>query len=769
MAVGLLMIGILSDVFSYDKFHKANDRIYRVTSQHEYMGKKDRKPVATTSLLAGKEITQNFAGIEKSVILNRELFGDVTKGDKTIPLIGLWASESFFDLFSFKLIEGNAATVLKEPFSLVLTESSAHKLFGDEDPMGKTVQHFDESFTVTGIMQDVPKFSHIKFEMLASLSTRDVLYKDFARETAWNNIWNTYVYILLAENINPESLKANLQQLSAQYDPTLLNSKIKLSLQPMNTIMISDDYGNQLGPTFGSTTLWIFIAVSVIVILSACFNYTNLSIARAMKRSREVGIRKLVGARKSNVFAQFVIEAVVISLIALAVAFLLFFLLRPHLISLQYDLQKILVLDISLPVIGYFIAFAIIIGVGAGVFPALFFARMDAVNVLKNISSIKLFRNISMRKALIVFQYSISIVFITSTLIIYKQYSHFLAYDLGFTTENILNIEMQGNKADVLNGELSQIPEVKNMSQSNMLPGVGNYWSMPLRYPKLPGDSTNVQFNTVDNNYLTLHNHTFLAGRDFLARPDSAAMIEIIVNESLLKRLSIAANPLDAIGEVLETGREHERVMIIGVVKDFTYGKADEANTPEVMFRQGGTELRYLNINVLANDWPATHAKIKSIWKKIDPIHPFQAKFYSEELEESFNGLEASIKLGGFLAILAISIASLGLLGMIVFTTETRIKEISLRKVLGASEGKLIYLLGKGFFALLLIATLIALPATYFLWNNVLLINMVNHDSIGLPELFGGVIAILLIAAIMIGSQTFKVARTNPAEVLKNE
>lgn len=769
MSVGLLMIGILNDIYSYDKFHVNHDRMYRVTSQHEFMGKKDRKALATTSLLAGKEISENFTGIEKSVVLDRQLFGDVTTTQKTVALGGLWASESFFDFFSFKLIQGNAATVLKAPFSLVLTESSAHKLFGNENAIGKTVEYLDENFTVTGIAQDVPKFSHIKFDMLASLSTREIMYKNLARENAWNNIWNTYVYVQLSENSQAESLRTNLDQLSAKYNPTLEHASVQLSLQPMNSIMISDDYGNQLGPTFGATTLWIFISVSFIVILSACFNYTNLSIARAMKRSREVGIRKLVGARKGNVLAQFVIEAVIISLVALVFAFLLFFLLRPHLISLQYALQKILILDLSYSLIAFFIAFALVIGVCAGLAPAIFFSKIDALNVLKNFSSIKLLRNISLRKTLIVFQYTISIIFITSTLIIYKQYKHFLAYDLGFATENILNIEMQGNKADQLKNELSQLPEVREMAQSNMLPGVGSYWSMPLRYPALPGDSTNVLYNTVDNNYLTLHKHVFLAGSNFSPKTDSATKTDVIVNERLLKRLNIATNPVDAIGEMLEVGREHERVMIIGVVKDFTYGKADTENTQEVMFRQGGTSLKYLNVSVLSTDWSATHAKIESCWKKIDTIHPFEAKFYSDELEESFSGLRASIKLGGFLAVLAICIASLGLLGMIIFTTETRIREISLRKVLGASEVRLIYLLGKGFFVLLLIATAIALPLTYLLWNNVLLINMINHDSIEIPELFGGVIAILFIAAIMIGSQTFKVARTNPADVLKNE
>ncbi len=769
MSVGLLMIGILSDVLSYDKFHNHSDRIYRVTSQREYLDKKDRKPMATTSLLAAQEISENFSGIEKSVILNRTFFGDIITADKTIPLSGLWASESFFDFFSFNLLQGNPATVLKEPFSIVLTESSAQRLFGNDNALGKTVNYLDDLYTVTGVVQDAPKFSHMKFEMLGSLSTRQILYNDLTREHAWDNIWDTYIYVLLPEHTSPKTIYANLNQLSIKYDQTVEHTKIQLLLQPLNNIMISEDYGNQLGPTFGSTTLLIFIAFSLVVILSACFNYTNLSIARALKRAREIGIRKMIGAKKSSVFAQFVIESIMISCIALVFSFLLFFLLRSHLISLQSDLQKILVLNISPQVIGYSVVFAITIGISAGVFPAVFFAKIDAINALKNSASVKLFRSINLRKALIVFQYSISIIFITSTLIMLKQYSYFLAYDLGFSTENILNIKMQGNKSDVLKKELAEISEVKAIAKSTMLPGVGNYWSIPLSYPP-QADSAIVFYNTVDENYLPLHKHLFLAGRNFLTKSDSATETEIIVNESLLKRFNIAnQNPVDAVGEVLELGREHTRVTIIGVIKDFTYGKADNHNSQEVIFRYSSTSLKYLNVSILSSDWPVTHAKIKSIWKNLDPVHPLEAKFYDAELEEAFSGLKASLKLGGFLATLAICIASLGLLGMIVFTTETRIKEISLRKVLGASEIKLIYLLGKGFFLLLLIATLIALPATYFVWNNVLLINMINHASIQLPELFGGVIGIALIAAFMIGSQTLKVARTNPAEVLKNE
>jgi ABC-type antimicrobial peptide transport system permease subunit len=768
MSVGLLMITLINDVLSYDKFHTHNDRIYRVNSQYENLGEKDHKALATTSLLAAQEISENFTGIEKSVILNREFFGDIITTDKTIPLNGLWASESFFDFFSFRLLQGNAATALKEPFSLVLTETSAHRLFGRENALGKTVTYLDDLYTITGIAQDVPKFSHMKFEMLGSLSTREVLYKDLPREHAWNNIWNTYIYVLLPEHTNLEIIHTNLNRLSTKYNQTIEHTKIQLALQPMSNIMISEAYGNQLGPTFGSTTLWIFIAISLIVILSACFNYTNLSIARALKRTREIGIRKVIGAKKSSVFSQFMIESIIISFIALAFAFLLFLVLRPHLISL-FDLQKTLLLHLSPQVIGYFIAFAIIVGISAGVFPAIFFARINAINVLKNTASVKLFGSISLRKTLIVFQYSISIMFITSTLIMFKQYSHFLAYDLGFSTKNILTIKMQGNKSEALKKELAELPEVKTIAQSTMLPGAGIYWATPLRYPA-QADSANVFYNAVDENYLPLHNHVFLAGRNFLAKSESAAETEIIVNEHLLKRFNIAnQNPVDAIGEVLELGREHTRVTIIGVIKNFTYGKANNHESQEVIFRYSNTSPKYLNVSILSSDWHATHAKIESIWKNLDTVHPLEAKFYSAELEETFSEFKASLKLGGFLATLAICIASLGLLGMIVFTTETRLKEISLRKVFGASEIRLIYLLGKGFLLLLLISSAIALPITYFLWNNVLLPDIINHSSIHLPEFFGGVIGIVLIAVLMIGSQTFKVAYANPAEVLKNE
>jgi ABC-type antimicrobial peptide transport system permease subunit len=356
---------------------------------------------------------------------------------------------------------------------------------------------------------------------------------------------------------------------------------------------------------------------------------------------------------------------------------------------------------------------------------------------------------------------------ITGALIFYKQYKHFLAFDLGYSTENILNIRLQGNKAELLKKELSELPDVKQMSTSAMITSVGNVEGTSMKNPNNPEDSAGVRFNKVDESYIPLHEHHLLVGRNFFAKPDSAKESEVIVNQQVLKRFNIAnQDPAKAVDEIVKI--DGKELRIIGVMRDFQYGRANNNSGEKVVLRYS-KEGDFLNVKLLSNNLPVAYEKIKAIWKKIDPVHSFDAKFYNEEIEQAFRGLSASIKLAGTLAFLAICIASLGLLGMVVFTTETRLKEISIRKVMGASEGKLIYLLGRGFFMLLGTAIGISLPLTYLFFDKILFPNIVNHAPLKLTDGILGVLGIAAIAAIMIGSQTLKVARTNPAQVLKNE
>jgi len=770
MSVGLLMIGMLNDTYSYDRFHEKHDRIYRVISQYQSRDRKDDDFHATTSLKAAKAIKETMAGPDAVAILHRDFSGDVTFKEKTIPLNGFWASESFFDVFSFQLLQGNAANALAAPFSVVITEKSALKIFGDTDVLGQTLSLHERQYTITGVLKDVPVFSHMKFDMLGSLDTREITEKNNAVEMSWDNMWNVWTYVLMPENPDLNAMKKNLDQLSAKEDATVKDTHIELALQPMDNIMDGENLSNQIGPTLGSTVVWIFGALSLLVILSACFNYTNLSIARSFRRSREVGIRKTIGAVKGQVASQFVTESVMIALMALVFSFLLFFLIKPHFISMEESLQQLLVLDLSPRLIALFILFALVVGVSAGFFPAMFFARMTPLQVLKNISAVPAISGLTMRKFLIVFQYCISIIGITATLILYQQYKHFIHFDLGFTTENIVNIRLHGNKAELLIKEIEELPEVKDVSQCGLIAGLGSYWSTIMKNPNNPQDSAWVSHNYIDENYIPLHDHTLIAGRNFSARAENVEETEVIVSQQVLKRFNIAGqDPAKAIDEIVKVGDDGKPLRIIGVIKDFEYGKANNGGSKESILRYANAPGGALNLKILSSDWPATYAKLENIWKRIDPVHTFDARFYNEEIEENFRGLKASMKVGGFLAFLVICIASIGLLGMVIFTTETRLKEISIRKVFGASETRLLYLLSKGFLFLLGMAAFIGLPITYLFFEKIMLPNIANHKPVETGELLIGVVVVVAIAVLMIGSQTLKVARTNPASVLKNE
>jgi putative ABC transport system permease protein len=770
MSVGLMMIGILSDTFSYDKFNENHKRIYRVVSRYQFLERKDRQFVATSSLKAARIIKETFSIPEDVVVFRREFSGDVKAAERAVPINGMWASASVFKVFSFEMLKGNASTALKEPFSMVLTETAAKKLFGSDEAMGKNVVlNNDRSYTVTGVMKDVPVFSHIRFEMLGSLSTREILLKDNKREMAWDNCWNAWTYLLLPPDADLKSLQASLDQLSAKEDPSVENTHIELKLQPLGTIVAGENMGNPAGPTMGEQGLWIFGALTFVVLLSACFNYTNLSIARSLRRNKEVGIRKVIGALKGHVVGQFIVESIIISVSALSMAIILFYFLRPYFLGLEKELQSMLRLELSPAMIGYFILFAIGIGIIAGAAPAIFFSRVSAIKVLKDVPGTQGLKKLTMRKALVVFQYALSIVFITSTVIFFKQYKHLVAFDLGYNTENVLNISLQGNKADILKKELEELPEVKGISKSAIVTSVGSYYGSRMKYLPNPHDSAGVYYNMVDENYFPLHEHHLLAGRNFNPQNDSLAESEVIVNEQVLKRFNIAnQDPIKALDELVVM--DGKTLRIIGVMKNFHYGKVSNLSLDdEVVFRYSSKNPDLINVKIESADLISTYAKIESVWKKIDNVHPFKAKFYADQIDDAFSGFRAVVKLAGFLAFLAICIASMGLLGMVVFTTETRLKEISIRKVLGASESMLVYLMGKGFFVLLLIATAVGLPITYIFFDQVMFREIGNYLPISAMDLSIGVLGIMIIAGIMVVSQTLKVARTNPATVLKNE
>jgi ABC-type antimicrobial peptide transport system permease subunit len=769
ISVGLLVIAFVADLRSYDDFHEKKDRIYRVITTYQ-PPEQPSIGLASTSVKVGKRIREAVTGIEDVVIMRNAFGGDATVGEKMVPLDGLWADALFFKVFSFPLLEGDPTTVLKEPYSLVLTEKTAKKLFGDVNPVGKSVKFDTLTYKVTGLLKDVPKLSHLQFDALASFSTMDAqLARKDPNFYSWENIWQNYVYIVLPPNKDPQTVQTALDKLNKQENARLAGKKtaISVSLQPLKEIALGPRLDNQIGPNMIPIVVWILVGLAFVIILSACFNYTNLSIARSLRRSREVGIRKIIGALKSHVLGQFMAESVIIALLALIFSFALFLFLRREFMALDPFIERLVSLELSIQVILYFIALAVVVGLAAGFLPALFFSRINPVQVLKDVSALKVFRRITMRKALIVIQYTLSLIFITTTLIGYNQYRSFLVFDLGYNTENILNIQLQGNKGDVLKKELAQIPAVNDISKSMMITSLGSVFGSSMKYTN-PQDSALVWLNEVDEHYLPVHKHKLLAGTNFTLRPKKGEEVEVIVNEQVLKRFNIAQrNPQKALGEQVKV--DGQKLTIVGVLKDFHYGTVEKKIEP-VMFRYWTDESGgYLNVKLTSTDLPATMASIEDAWQRIDKIHPLNAKFYDDQIEEAYRQFSVMLKVIGFITFLAICIASLGLFGMVVFTTETRLKEISIRKVLGASESGLLYLLSKSFLTLLFVAMLVALPATYFFFEKVVLTNFAYHQPIGLGELLTSVVIVMLLACLLIGSQTIKAARRNPANVLKNE
>jgi len=779
MSVSLLLIAFAHDLLSYDKFNEKGERTYRVTSRAKFKEGYSSK-FATTSVKVGQLIKEKVAGVEEITMLQTEFAGDANINNNFVPLTGFYAEPSMFRIFTLPLVKGDATTALTEPYSIVLTETSAKKLFGAADAFGKTIHLNNLDYKVTGILKDVPFFSHLQFESLVSYSTIEPRIAKDPDLLRWGNVYQrNYVYILLRENVNAFNVQAELDAICAEENKLDKDAQVQLTLLPLYNIMMGEDLENSIRPVMPRIVLWVIGGLAFIVILSACFNYTNLSIARSMRRYKEVGLRKVIGAVRSQVRTQFLAESVIISLMALFLSFGMFLLLRPQFITIAPELLKMVKLEITVPMMLLFIAFSIVVGIAAGFLPALFFSHVKIITALRDASTAKVFKGLSFRRALVVVQYTLTLIFITSTAIGYVQYKNILAFDLGFNTENILNISLQKNKPEELINKLKALPEVSGVSQSRLLTSVGNVWGGFIKYKGIR-DSALVFTNIVDENYIPLHQYELIAGQNFITRPKTKeATSEIIVNEKTLKAFNIAnGDPQKAVGEEIvlsgfqQVGR---RLTIVGVMKNFHYGKLDSDIspvaftflTPDAFLTADGRD-GLINVRVDTKDPIEAMAKINEVWKSVDPVHPMEAKFYDDSIEEAYSDLSAMIKVIGFLSFIAISIASLGLLGMVVLATETRLKEISIRKVMGASSGNLVLLLSRGFVMLLVVSALIALPITYLFFEQVVLTRFPFHQTIGL-ELFAGLLAVMGIAFIMIGSQTLKAAQSNPAEILKTE
>lgn len=655
---------------------------------------------------------------------------------------------------------------------MVLTESLSRKLFGDIDPVGKLItldgqiggEKGEQTFTVSGVMKDVPKNSHLQFEILGSYGALEKTTNDYFY--SFNNIWNNYVYLLLEEKQKPEVIEGYLHDLEQEHYPDLLIYNLVNILD----ILPGEGLFNQIGPSVEFRDVHILIALTLIIILSACFNYTNLSIARSLRRAKEIGVRKVVGADRMQVFTQFSIEAMLMAVGALVISGGVFVILRPYFMELVLK-SDVATLSFRWKYVVYFVLFSVGIGFVAGLFPAILFSRIRAKAVLKDAFRLRLMTGVSLRKVLIVFQFALSIGFITAAVIEYRQYQYALHFDLGYQTADILNIELQENDPDLLQHEIEKLPEVMKVSRSGIVTSTGTIWGRELKCFS-EGDSSmknfeHVDVNYIDTSYFSLHHFNLLAGSNFpheIKKGEEAKYV--IINQMLSENLGFP-NPGEAIGKEVQE-YSGKRLKIVGVVENFHQRTLTDDVRPFSFF-QNPEEIHLLNLKVHTNDPLALIQKLEEIWKKFDENHPFKAEFFDERIQKNYREYLNQSQIIGYLAFLAVIIATLGLLGIAVYTAETRMKEISVRKVLGATERQLVQLLSRGFFWMMLLAALIAVPVTYWVIDHYVFSDLIYRVQLGLVELLSGVVIIFLIGGLTIVWQTALAARANPADLLRDE
>ena len=747
---------------SYDNFHTKKDRIYRVVS--------DIKTPSETINGHGPSWAVpphlgDFPEVEFAVRVLDDIMLFRKDDIKINETEALWADADFFSVFDYKLLKGNPLTVLKDPFSIVLSESSAKKYFGDKDPMGQTILLLDDAYpsTVTGIMEDIPENSQIQGDVIVSMTT---ITKQFAEgvDDQWGN-YGPYAYILLKPDTDAENLESKFPAFlekwngkgmsKSQMYPTLL-------LEPLKDVYLKSNRGGFV--TGNINNVYTFSIIAFLILLIACINFINLTTARSSERAKEVGIRKVVGAAKFQLARQFIGESILISLISFLLTLIVSSLLLP---SFNLLSGKIISQGIFENINYLFLLFLASIGIGfvAGIYPALVLSSFKPTTVLTGRFATGTKGNF-LRKGLVISQFSISIALIIGTIVVYSQMNYMSNLNLGFKKDQILVLDTNSDKnRDALKLAISNLPNIKDVSLSSSVPGGGN----PAAYSEIEnvkGDLqiANLDLYFVDFDYISLFNIQVIAGRPFSREFKTDTTQAMVLNEAAVKMFGYSS-PEQAIGKRFKQwGREGK---IIGVIKDFHFQSLKNPIKPLTM-RIDPDRGDYLSISVTASNITTTMAAVEKEWKKIIPNKPLSYYFLDEFFNRQYKGEEQFGKLFFNFALLAIFLSCLGLLGLTSYTTMQRTKEIGIRKVMGASVTNILNLLSRDFLKLVVISFFIAAPVSWYFMQK-WLIDFAYRTTISWWVFIAAGVIALLIAIITISYQALKAAISNPVNSLRTE
>jgi putative ABC transport system permease protein len=763
----------VSDELSYDQFNKNYNRIYRLVSTEKTETGVRQSAVSSAPMAAA--LKQDYPEVENTVRLRmREEIVTFNNQQVLQPDI-LLTDPSFFDVFSYTLLRGNVKTALKDPYSIILTESSAKKYFGDKDPIGQTLllNMYDSSgygalYTITGITADPPKNAHFTFNMLVSFKTIEVADPDVLTIDGWGD-GSFYTYLLLKEGVDANAFSRKISLFYGKYVGELFNiwkSIYSYSLQPLRDIHLRSGLQYEIASTGSIRQVYIFATVGLFILLLAGINYTNLATARSLSRAKEVSIKKVVGAGKKQLVLQYLSEAVLTVLLALFISFLLTVLLKPFFNAVT---GKDLSLFNSPFLILCLFVITVCLGLLSGIYPALMISSFRPAGILKG-SFKSGTRGVVLRKTLVSVQFVITIVLVTGIIVIYSQMAFIKNKDLGYSEDALLFIRVNGN-TDVIARNVAFQQELK---KSAMLNGITTSNSMIIGGLGSGGATTvdekgePLQVNTarlrVDTSYLKVYGIQLLAGRNLHQRAEKVPLREILLNETAVKKFGWKSNEA-AIGRAFQMG--DTKGIVVGVTNDFHFNSLEESIQPLAIYPLEGRFSR-ITLSIDREHVNKAVALIEDTWKKHFPAALFDYDFVSQEIREQYLAEERFSKIFLYFSLLSILIACLGLYGLISYTIFQKTKELGIRKVLGATASGIAAMLSGNFLKLVMIACVISVPLAWFLMNQ-WLENFAYRINLSWWMFAAAGCMVILIALITVSFQSVKAALSNPIKSLRTE
>ncbi len=756
----LFLIIYVSDELSYDRYHEKADRIYRVSSKITETD--DQFTWIVAQIPFGPQAAQDYPEIEsftRFINMPRALYKYEDKEYNEENFY--YADSTVFDIFTFKVLSGEVKSAVKDPKKIVLTKTAAARYFGKSDPIGKTLTEGANTYEVTGVIEDVPSNSHFRFD---AITARNNLPKQIG---SWGN-FGVFTYLLLPQNLDVKAFETKIQGMYDAYMKQIfgpINIKIEYILEPIKRIHLYSTNANEPEPTGSITYVYIFGIVAIFLILIAAMNYMNLATARSTRRAREVGLRKVVGSRRSALVMQFLGESVALTLISLIISIILMIVLLPkfNLLAGKSFSPEILYSPVVLISL---LGIVLITGIFGGSYPALFLSRFSPVTVLKGEitqgSAGSLFR-----KILVVIQFSISVAMIVCTLVVFRQLNYLKNKDQGFDQKNVVSLQLNNRemirKYPLLKQLMLGNEDIKYVTSTNTPMGEGS-GKLVFNVETDQGMSQRgINFTVVDHDFVETLGIKIVQGRDFQKDMPSDTLNGVLVNETFVKRMGWS----DPIGKKIEAGDENTlRARVVGVIADYHQtGMYNEIESLLLAYREFNN---ILYIKLSGNNTEQTLSFIESKWKEVFPDQPFAYTYLSERFNRQFEADEKRGLIFTMFTILAILIACLGLFGLASYMVEQRTREVGIRKVFGASEGVVIRLISREFLLLVTISIIIAVPAAYLIMSN-WLENYIYRTSVGVPLLLLAAGLTLVITFITVGYKAYQASVMNPANAIRTE